>query len=43
MGGSLMINIPELEKMVEYTVEKILYSENADFLPLQKDKIKESL
>lgn len=38
-----MINIPELEKMVEDTVEKILYSENADFLPLQKDKIKESL
>lgn len=38
-----MVDIAELEKLVEDTVEKVLHTEAAQFLPLNADKVKESL
>lgn len=38
-----MMNQPELEKIIEDTVEKVLYAEAGSFLPISSDKIKEAL
>lgn len=37
------MNIAEIQKLVEDTVEKVLYQEAAEFLPFAKDKIKEAI
>lgn len=38
-----MMNAVDLEKMIEDTVEKVLNSEAAEFVPFYKDKVKEAL